>query len=628
MLMYQSLYYVDKTSNSPGDSLAAYGTARLFRFILEMCNLFGSKQVKVTDQGSKYAIELPTILTEQMVDDLKFFSTVEFILTAKNAARQPITSRVLNYDGTKARVNEYFERRKTLPTEAKGKNADPLHPALQELKLLTPRPDWPTFQAINQMSAIIGYNDMVLRWEENAGQFPAMIKLILQMFSSSPNPVEAVQAQWSAGVKQGRFKGKPDATASQLFNPVCGKGQNSSKSSALAMGNLTNFWLLEFLKCIGAFEAAAPRIISNPKNPRAKDRKLYVLAPRDIELEINKTVWDEFCQTFRSDTSVKMDIKASLTYTRVFLSRSEVMAGSNLEFDFEGRGPENYVNGLWSVFYKDLGNSSAVMNLSFIGLPNWMKDVKTSEQVGQYLALIDEHEGLLKQLKEERSEEYAMLLTYRNFLSGQDLTALLDFYADYGRFYMGVTEREWDSRGRFLRLPTIENLEVIMASQDFDLESIIKDEGFLQVAYALRHSTVIPQRNKARGNDRLYEPKYGLIQELKRKGQYKAEFITALTDFISNYNLETEQIFERKKGFTNPQDALSRKFQRSRVEKKHLDSVIRLVEATSPSLICNLLAAYGSAVDTRSKQEQDAVGAVTGDLNPSEDENDTDTNVA
>ncbi len=626
--MYQSLYYVDKISNTPGDTLAAYGAARLLRYVLETCNFFGSKEVKIIDRGGNYAIQLPTRLTEEMVDHLTFFSMVEYILTAKNAAKQPARSGVLNYEDTKARVNEYFERRKSLPAGAKGKNPDPLHPALLELKQLTPRPDWPTFQAINQMSAIIGYNDMVLRWEENAGQFPAMIKSVLQMLSSSPNPVEAVQAQWNAGVKQGRFKGKPDATASQLFNPTSGKGQNSSKSSALAMGNLTNFWLVEFLKCIGAFEAAAPRTISNPKNPRAKDRKLYVLAPKNIELEINKTVWNEFCQTFRSDTSVKMDIKAALTYTRIFLSRSEVMARENLAFDFEDFGPENYVEGLWSVFYKDLGNSSAVMNLSFIGLPNWMPEVKTPAQVAQYLAVIGEHEGLLKGLKEERSEEYEMLLTYRNFLSGQDLTALLDFYADYGRFYMGVTEREWDSRGRFLRLPTIENLEVIMANQDLDLESIIKDEGFLQVAYALRHSTVIPQRNKARGNDRLYEPKYGLIQELKRKGQYKAEFITALTDFISNYNLETEQIFERKKGFTNPQDALSRKFQRSRVEKKHLDSVLMLVEATSPSLICNLLAAYGSAVDTRSKQEQEIVGAVVDDQNLPEDENTSDTNEA
>lgn len=604
--MYQQTYYLDKSSNTPGDTLAAYGLARLLRFILEERSYYGPKEVVVSDRGDNFEIRLPTSLTERIIEDCTFFSVVEFILTARNASKQPTRSEVLNYELTKAKVSEYYERRKTLPPEAKGKNADPSHPALQGL--VPPSSSWPLFQAINQMSAIIGYNEMITRWEDNAAHFPAMLKLILQMTASSPNGVEAAEAAWNTGVKQEIFKGKGDATASQLFNPACGKGQNSSKSSALAMGNLTNFWLTEFLKCIGSFEAAAPRIIKNPKNPRAKDRKLYVLAPANIELEDNKRIWDEFQLSFRSDTSVKMDIRAALGYTLAFLRRSETMANQGQD-DFGGLGPESYVNGLWSVFYKDLGNSSAVMNISFIALPGWLPEVKTPNQIALYQELIAEHELLLRPLDEGRSEEYSMLTTYRDFLSGQDLTALLDFYADYGRFYMSASEREWDRRGRFLRLPTTNNLEVIMKDDKVDLSAIVRDEGFLQVAYALRHSTVMPQRSKARGNDRLYEPKYGLIQELKRKGQYKGEFISALTDFVSSYNLETEQVFERKKGFEGEAKSLAH-LQRKRVEKKHLDAVITLVDSNGSSLICNLLAAYGSAVDTRSKQEREVVGTV------------------
>ncbi len=606
--MYQSIYYIDKSSNTPGDTLAAYGLARTFRFLLDASSYGGSKEVKIKDEGDKYAIQLPVTLTEQMIDGCGFFRLIPFILTPKNGSKQPANVFILDYEDTKTKVGEYYERLKGLPPELKGKNADPMHPALQELKTMRPKPNWPTFQAINQMAAIIGYNDMVARWEENATAFPALLKLILQMTCSSPNQLERAQAEWNTGVKQGYFRGKAEATASQLFNPASGKGQNSAKSSTLTMGNLTNFWLIEFLKCIGSFEAAAPRIISNPKNPRAKDRKLYVLAPTDIELEVNKQVWNEFQETFRSATSVKMDINAALTYTRVFLRRSEIMAQQMASDDPEACGPENYVQGLWSVFYKDLGNSSAVMNLSFIGLPNWVRDITTPEKVEQYREIIAEHENLLKPLAEERSEECDMLMTYRNFLSGQDLTALLDFYADYGRFYMGVTEREWDRRGRYLRLPTTNNLEVIMKDEKIDLTVIIKDTGFLQVAYALRHSTVIPQRNKARGNDRLYEPKYGLIQELKRKGQYEREFITALSDFVSAYNLETEQVFERKKGFEGEAKGQAL-HQRKRVEKKHLDTLIELVQEHGSALICNLLAAYGSAVDPRSKQEGEATPA-------------------
>ena len=602
--MYQSEYYIDKSSGTPGDTEAAYGLASILRSVLESAGELNGTDVKLIDEGDKYSVQLPVTLTSEMIESCQFFAPIEFILTAKNGTKKPVLTGVLDYEGEKARNAEYYERRKNLPPEARGKNADPFHPALQGL--VPPKSTWPLFQAINQMAAIIGYNDSVVRWEDNNAQFAAVLKLILQMTATSPNRIEETEIAWNVGVKQSQFKGKTDATASQLFNPASGKGQNSSKSSALAMGNLNSFWLLEFLKCVGGFESAAPRIISNPKNPRAKDRKLYVLAPKDITFATNKAIWDDFQQAFRSDTSVKMDIRAALTYTRIFLERSETGAQAGLTFDFDNNGPENYVHGLWAVFYKDLGNSSAVMNISFIGLPNWIKKVDTPEVAKLYEAIIEEHEGLLRNLKEERSEDYDILLTYRNFLSGRDLTALLDFYADYGRLYMGVTEREWDSRGRYMLLPSIDNLEVIMTNHEPKLGEIVKNPGFLQVAYALRHSTVIPQRSKARGLDRLYEPKYGLIQDLKRKGQYKDEFIAALTDFVSSYNLETEQVFERKKGFSNPEDIGLRKFQRSRVERQHLDSVVELVEANGSTLICNMLAAYGSAVDTKSKQEREA----------------------
>ncbi|HEX2914061.1 MAG TPA: hypothetical protein VH186_24875 [Chloroflexia bacterium] len=602
--MYQSTYYVDKASGTPGDILAAYGLARLLRYILNAPNYYSAKEVKIKDAGDKYVITLPVSLTREMVEKVDFFAPIEFILTAKNATKRPAKTTALDYEKTKADVNTYYERRQNLPMEALK---DPLHPAWQNLD--PPRPEWATFQAINQMSAIIGYNEIINRWEENEKDFPALFELLLFMTSSSPNQVEEAQAQWNAGIKQGHFKGKSEATASQLFNPASGKGQNSSKSSALAMGNLNNFWLLEFLKAVGAFECAAPRMIRNPKNPRAKDRKLYVLDPRQIDLELNRGIWDEFQTSFRSSTSVLMDIRAALDYTRTFLNRSETMARQIVSlFEDEGGEPENYINGLWSVFYKDLGSSAAVMNISFIGLPGWVRQIDTPEQVQQYLDVIAEHEALLKNLDEGRAEEYDLLLTYRNFLSGHDLEALCDFCAGYSRFYMSVTEREWDRRGRFLRLHTINNLEVIMTNQtknrNPDLTTIIQDEGFLRVAYALRQSTVIPQRNKARGGDRLYEPKYGLIQELKRKGQYKDEFITALTDFVSSYNLETEQVYENKKGFSNPADAHLRQLQRSRVERSHLDSVMRLVEENGSSLICNLLAAYGSAEDRKTKEER------------------------
>ncbi len=603
--MYQDTYYIDKTSNTASDTLAAYGLARLLQSYM-------GEEVTLTDEGDKYSIHLPNALTVELVEGGKFFSLVEFILTAKNASKKPAQTKELNYEEYKIRVNEYFELRKNLPQEAQGKAADPTHPALVRLESLTPRHAWPLFQAINQMAAIIGYNELVNRWEENSTNFSEMIKLILFMTSTSPNQLEAAEEQWKSGLKEGRFKGKADATASQLFNPASGKGQNSTKSSALAMGNLSNFWLLEFLKGVGAFEASTPRLIANPNNPRAKDRKFYVLAPKNIGLQTNREVWEDFQQTFRKDSSVRMDIKAALTYTSIFLHRSEIMATDRADspFNFEGWGPENYVNGLWSVFYKDLGNSSAVMNISFIGLPNWIPKVETPEEITQYQEIINEHEYLLKYLKEERSEEYDLLLTYRNFLSGKDLAALFDFCADYGQYVVRTMEHDWERTGRYLRTPSIENLEVIMTKREPDLEAIVKNEGFKSIAYAIRHSTVIPQRRKSANGERFYDIRYGLGQDLKRKGQYPEQFMAALTDFVQSYNQETEQLYERFK-----------EQKRKKVTIQDLEEITALIKDNSSELICNMLVAFGYATERRTPTSDEPAPP---DLQQAEQSNDND----
>lgn len=610
--MYQQTYYVDKLSNTPGDVLAANGLARIFRSILDQPGYNGSKRIELRDEGNTYAIKLPSSLTTEMLERCQFFFAIEFIRTPKNATKQPKITKPFDYEAHKEQVSKFFELRRSQPKEVLN---DPTHPIYQQLAGLSPNPNWPLVQAVNQMSAISTFNELINRWEDNAGQFPTMLKLLLLMTSTTPNQVEMAETEWQKGVKSGLFMGKLDATALQLFNPACGKGQNNLKSSGLAIGNLNSFWLMEYLKYVGAFEAAAPRLISNPKNPRAKDRKLYVLAAKHIETETSITVWREFQQSFRSNTSVKMDIEAALIYTVAFLDRSQAQAESNLFFELEGNGPENYVSGLWSVFYKDLGNSSAVMNISFIGLPGWIKQVETGEDVAQYKAIITEHRGLFGQLQEDRAEEYSMLLTYRDFVSGQDLTALYDFCADYGHFYMTTIDRDYDRRGRYLRLPTTTNLEVIMANQDPNLLEIVQNEGFQQVAYALRQSTVVLQRNKALNQERLYEPRYGLIQDLKRKGQYKKEFAEALTDFVSTYNLETIQVFERKKGFKGEDAKL---FQRWIVGPEHLNAVMGLVEKWGSGLICNLLAAYGSALDFKPKDaaEQEDAPPLDNDISP------------
>jgi len=124
------------------------------------------------------------------------------------------------------------------------------------------------------------------------------------------------------------------------------------------------------------------------------------------------------------------------------------------------------------------------------------------------------------------------------------------------------------------------------------LRTIIESPGFQNVAYAIRHSTIIPQGRKARGEDTLYDIRYGLGMDLKRKATVRDEFIAALADFMQSYNQENSQVLE------------SRKQQMRRdLRTTDVEAVIHLVDEYGPEVVANLLVAYGYAREPRDEAE-------------------------
>lgn len=126
--------------------------------------------------------------------------------------------------------------------------------------------------------------------------------------------------------------------------------------------------------------------------------------------------------------------------------------------------------------------------------------------------------------------------------------------------------------------------------------------GFHRIAYAIRHSTVIPQRQNAnyksgqRDEKSLYDVRYGLGNSLRRKTDSPQEFLEALHEFVQSYNAETVQVFEntseeRKKDSQN----YARKHYRQGILISDLDDIPVLVKKYGPRLVCNMLVAYGYA---------------------------------
>ena len=120
------------------------------------------------------------------------------------------------------------------------------------------------------------------------------------------------------------------------------------------------------------------------------------------------------------------------------------------------------------------------------------------------------------------------------------------------------------------------------------LSEIIENPGFQNVAYAIRHSSVIPQGRKARDQETLYEVRYALGMDLKRKSTVRDDFITALADFMQSYNQENSRVLER-----------SNQQMRRDIRTSDVQEVVKLVDAHGAEVVANLLVAYGYAREER-----------------------------
>src|SRR5690606_20241709 len=148
------------------------------------------------------------------------------------------------YEAARDLVSQFYEARsKGVPNED-----------------LPPRPQhWDILRAINP-AALPGYNGLLINFWQVRDQQAEVLTLLLDLFSKTPNDVDNATEAWKHLDKVNGWGIKPIATGQQLYNPDQGKGQNRLKSDGLSIGNQDNFWLIEWLKAVGFYEAALTRL--------------------------------------------------------------------------------------------------------------------------------------------------------------------------------------------------------------------------------------------------------------------------------------------------------------------------------------------------------------------------------
>ena len=608
----KSLYYIEKMSDTSADTLLAVGFMVLLGEILRQHSK-SSRGITIQDVGAYFEIRVPIPITDSNLENLRPFAIIKPLVTEKYIDKYAKQGQMLDgfdYQRQQEIRKQFYEKLSKLPPEYRTPEAHwkkellPLFADIEE-----PDQELGHYQAIQQMKIASSFNDLAQRWYYLDNLQREFVHILLELFSSPINDIDSAVASGEKLAKEHGLKKDMYVSALQIVNPTTGKGANYAKASELirAIGNQDSFWLLELLKFVGFMCVAAPYIVQG-----SKDRKTYVLQPKRIELGDLTRTMEDFRSVCWSSTAIKLDIMASLRFTEAFIRHRQQVLQGEAEEDFFGEEQVYSVaHGFEVIFFKDMGSAVATMNVASIKLPSWLpQSMKTKEEAEGALGLVKEHLQIIQQLRnskgEEGSEEYELLHFYRDFLSGHDLKPYWKFTAAYSGYLMSQHESE-KSPKRWIRQLSFTGLEMlIMHSQtdQADLTEIIHSKGFQRIADAIRRSTVFAQYRRSQFDDRTYEVRYGLGQELMRKAKYNKEFLVALSEFLFEYESETAREDEKaardianKSGHVRPltsQDRISRNL-RYTTSEDDLKEIVALVNKYGAELVGSLLVAFGYA---------------------------------
>ena len=586
-------FYIDKTTGTFADELLAAGFIQLLQQLFAQQGISAPTIVQV-DNGFAYEVECDPPLDLAVVAQAErpYYPAV-IIQTNKNKEKLPAelpSHALIHYETERDQRKQFFEARKALKkTTGKAETASEENGNLAALPP-APHKDWDIFRMINP-AALIGYNGLMEQWFAvvQAGLQGQLYAELCQLFSQSPNNIEALRKAWRGLAKEHGWK-LVDATASQFYNPSQGKGINKPQPDGVGLGNLKNFWLLEWLKAIGFYEIAFTRTMQG-----MSDRKTYVPVYGRMSPQFATHVYQEFKNRMFSETAVRSDILVVLRYLQAFLTKSEQAHQTEDEAERQMREmfgneytPADFMHGFQVAFYKDLGNAVTTMNLSFLNLPGWVH-IREEEDIQLYKEILQEHEEVVRQFAENKGNELTLLTQYRDFVVADNLNPFFEFTTAYSSWLISEGEKKSGFPPRKL---STHNLRRLLVSTHPQLSKILESPGFINIAYAIRQSTVVAQYRKAQG-DRRYDVRYGLGRDLVRQSQYPDEFIAALSDFLHKYNAENAQVME-----TRP------KPYRTSVKTSDIQDILALIDEYGPDLIAKLLVAYGYAREPRNQENE------------------------
>ncbi|KEF37798.1 hypothetical protein M670_02829 [Schinkia azotoformans MEV2011] len=572
--------WIERTTNTYSDCLKAYGIAYLLNLLIDQ----SSSKIFIRHSPSHYLIELPHEIIsnwELFVDE---FEPI-YLLPVLNNTDERLSDASTVYLKTEKEKREGYQTYKREGQENKGLGEMP-----------TPEHShYHIFSLYQGMKVTTAHNKMA----EVLQQDPEIIKIIFEwIFRVCTIPyvdsVEKIKVYKEIIKKYESKSGKKvllanSVNALSFFNPIQAKGVNNHSASGINPGGMKSFVLDEFFKMIGILQSSIGRLIK--VGTRSYDCMLQVIEPKEISIEAVSNIVQKIKTKVKAPTRTYLEL-STLTYTISEVLRSLIDKKLHLNPSIT-----DYINGLYSTYFKDLGNAKAVMNLSYYSLPSWVK-FESYEDVYQYDALFNEiisrcdkirrDENLLQELDQPLNH----LVT---FISSGSLDHFLFFVQEYHfKVFSCIYEKKyWLDLKPF----SIKHLQEVIMKSNQPYSRIVEDQGFINISRAIFSATLgLQYQDKS---VRKYPVHYDLQHMLKQNAPYKEKFITILTDFASTYNSENARVFESSRARGN--DGRTRK----NITDIDLASVIQLVDEYGSNIVGNLLVAFGYAKKEKANEQND-----------------------
>lgn len=559
-------FKIFKTSGTYSELLEAYGLANLLDEIHTRNETIGVK-ITIEDNGGFYRINLNKPLTDEIVNSLKYFPIFKFIKKGNDTVIPTGIVDYFDYPEQKKLIDNYKERfnaidkNKTLNQEQKRQSKKDLNKERLSEFGKKINPEFDVYREI-QGNPYASFTKLFENFHLHQKEFCILIKEILNTYSQQQSEKRA-------------FKLKDEnPTAQQLYNPFQGKGLNKSKANNASMGNLNSNWVSETMKISGALSMMVCQYV---KVGSSYDLKIFVPEFNQISFNQSKQILFDFKKNLKSASPVKLDIINIIDLSNKFIQRTP---------EYNKGKIKDTIKGFHTAYLKDLGQNKAVANLAFINTPDFI-EYKTKEEGREWIEILEEQKKVISGI-EELGDSIQGLQAYRDFLGSTGQLAIHKFN-NFSYWYGNYLTQAISNEKYYVKpfqIETLNKFYINMDTQELNLTEIIENDGFQAVATAIRKSTITLQYTPK--DQRKFEIRYGLAQQLQNKSKSKEDLATFIGEFIGTYNAETGR-FAEKNG----------KAPRATVKDGELLEFYQLLDKNSSRLIGALLSSYGFALASK-----------------------------